>query len=66
MDGTTARSGPGRVDASRHADLLVVGGRRSPGHLGPTLGRITPALLRHAHRPVELIPRQGPGQGSTS
>lgn len=54
------------VDASHHADLLVVGGRRSPGYLGPTLGRITLALLQHAHCPVELIPRQGPGHGSTS
>ncbi|MFJ2058251.1 universal stress protein [Streptomyces sp. NPDC087908] len=62
-----SRSVPGAlVDASHHADLLVVGGRRSPGYLGPTLGRITLALLQHAHCPVELIPRQGPGHGSTS
>ncbi|MFF8841034.1 universal stress protein [Streptomyces sp. NPDC015130] len=54
------------VDASHHADLLVVGGRRSPGYLGPTIGRTTLSLLQHAHCPVELIPRQGPGHGSTS
>ncbi|MFI1717036.1 universal stress protein [Streptomyces litmocidini] len=66
-EGQKSHSVPGAlVDASHHADLLVVGGRRSPGHLGPTLGRITLALLQHAHCPVELIPRQGPGHGSTS
>ncbi|MFF5933662.1 universal stress protein [Streptomyces sp. NPDC012508] len=66
-DGQKSHSVPGAlVDASHHADLLVVGGRRSPGYLGPTLGRITLTLLQHAHCPVELIPRQGPGHGSTS
>ena len=54
------------VEASRHADLVVVGGRRAPGYLGPTLGRTTLTLLQHAHCPVELIPRHGPGHGSTS
>ncbi|WP_030690698.1 universal stress protein [Streptomyces globisporus] len=66
-EGQKGHSVPGAlVDASHHADLLVVGGRRSPGYLGPTLGRITLTLLQHAHCPVELIPRQGPGHGSTS
>ncbi|WP_405860888.1 universal stress protein [Streptomyces sp. NBC_00090] len=66
-DGQKSHSVPGAlVDASHHADLLVIGGRRSPGYLGPTLGRITLSLLQHAHCPVELIPRQGPGHGSTS
>ncbi|WP_329285336.1 universal stress protein [Streptomyces sp. NBC_00691] len=66
-DGQLGRNVPGAlVDASHHADLLVVGGRRSPGHLGPTLGRTTLSLLQHAHCPVELIPRQGPGHGSAS
>ncbi|MFB7865064.1 universal stress protein [Streptomyces sp. NPDC056069] len=54
------------VEASRHADLLVTGGRRAPGYLGPTLGRTTLGLLQHAHCPVQLIPRQGAGHGSTS
>ena len=54
------------VEASRHADLVVVGGRWAPGYLGPTLGRTTLTLLQHAHCPVELIPRHGPGHGSTS
>ncbi|MEU8619599.1 universal stress protein [Streptomyces sp. NPDC048623] len=51
------------VEASRHAVLLVVGGRRAPGYLGPTLGRTTLGLLQHAHCPVELIPRHGAGTG---
>ncbi|MFE0642414.1 universal stress protein [Streptomyces sp. NPDC058877] len=54
------------VDASDRAGLLVVGGRRAPGYLGRTLGRTTLSLLQHAHCPVDLIPRHGPGHGSTS
>ncbi|MFH8838411.1 universal stress protein [Streptomyces sp. NPDC017868] len=66
-DGQKSHSVPGAlVEASRHADLLLVGGRRSPGYLGPTIGRTTLGLLQHAHCPVEPIPRQGPGHGSTS
>ncbi|WP_306326914.1 universal stress protein [Streptomyces venezuelae] len=65
--GEKSQSVPGAlVEATRHADLLIVGGRRSPGYLGPTLGRTTLGLLQHAHCPVELIPRSGPGHGSTS
>ncbi|MEU3772449.1 universal stress protein [Streptomyces sp. NPDC032472] len=49
------------VEASRHADLLVMGGRRAPAPLGlgRTLGRVTHSLLHHAHCPVLLIPRAG-------
>ncbi|MFE9559987.1 universal stress protein [Streptomyces sp. NPDC006487] len=47
------------VEASRHADLLVIGGRRTTGHIGRTLGRVTHSLVHHAHCPVELIPRHG-------
>ncbi|MFB7447442.1 universal stress protein [Streptomyces sp. NPDC056194] len=66
-DGEKSRSAAGAlVDASHHADLLVVGGRRSPGYLGPTIGRTTLGVLQHAHCPVELIPRHGPGHGSPS
>ncbi|MEV5973166.1 universal stress protein [Streptomyces sp. NPDC051921] len=66
-EGQRSHSVPGAlVEASRHTDLLVVGGRRSPGYPGPTIGRITLGLLQHARCPVELIPRQGPGHGSTS
>ncbi|MGW2512647.1 universal stress protein [Streptomyces scopuliridis] len=54
------------VEASHHADLLVMGGRRSPGYIGPTLGWATHSLLHHAHCPVQLIPRLGPGHGDAS
>ncbi|MEU8527537.1 MULTISPECIES: universal stress protein [Streptomyces] len=66
-EGEKSHSVPGTlVEASRRADLVVVGGRRAPGYLGPTLGRTTLTLLQHARCPVELIPRHGPGHGSTS
>ncbi|WP_030861518.1 universal stress protein [Streptomyces sp. NRRL F-2747] len=52
------------VEASRHADLLVMGGRRSSGRLGRTLGHVTHSLLHHAHCPVELIPRHADEQRS--
>lgn len=52
------------VEASRHVDLLVMGGRRSPGYFGPTLGRTTHSLLHHSHCPVELIPRHDEELGS--
>ncbi|MEU4732920.1 universal stress protein [Streptomyces sp. NPDC023588] len=45
------------VEASRDADLLVMGGRRSSAAVGPTLGRATHSLLHHSHGPVELLPR---------
>ncbi|WP_314245531.1 universal stress protein [Streptomyces kutzneri] len=54
------------VEASRRADLLVMGGRRSPSYLGPTLGRVTHSLVHHAHCPVELIPRHTDENGSES
>ncbi|WKD31195.1 universal stress protein [Streptomyces xanthophaeus] len=56
------------VEASRHADLLVMGGRRVPGSLGlaPNLGKATHSLLHHAHCPVLLIPRTGSDFGSRS
>ncbi|MFE3764373.1 universal stress protein [Streptomyces sp. NPDC059104] len=47
------------VEASRHADLLVMGGRRAPGSMGPSLGRVTHTLVHHAHCPVLLLPRHG-------
>ncbi|MFK3728709.1 universal stress protein [Streptomyces sp. NPDC088090] len=66
-EGVKNPSVPGAlVEASRDAAVLVVGGRRGPRYLGPALGRTTLALLQHAHCPVELVPRHGPGHGSTS
>lgn len=54
------------VEATNQADLLVMGGRRSPGYMGPTLGRVTHTLVHHAHCPVLLVPRHGPEPGSRS
>ncbi|WP_327279874.1 MULTISPECIES: universal stress protein [unclassified Streptomyces] len=56
------------VEASRHADLLVMGGRRVPGALGiaRNLGRATHSVLHYAHCPVLLIPRTGSDFGSGS
>ncbi|WP_030861575.1 universal stress protein [Streptomyces sp. NRRL F-2747] len=56
------------VEASRHADLLVMGGRRAPGPLGlaPNLGRATHSLLHHARCPALLIPRTSSDFGSRS
>ncbi|MFB7591073.1 universal stress protein [Streptomyces sp. NPDC056169] len=66
IEGDRNTSVPGAlVEASGQADLVVVGGRRAPGYLGPTLGRTTLTLLQHAHCPVMLIPRHGPGHGTS-
>ncbi|MCX4966115.1 universal stress protein [Streptomyces sp. NBC_00654] len=54
------------VEASRHVDLLVMGGRRSPSYLGSTLGRTTHSLIHHAQCPVQLIPRTNHEHGSRS
>ncbi|MFJ7261444.1 universal stress protein [Streptomyces globosus] len=56
------------VEASRHADLLVMGGRRAPTRLGlgRNLGRATHGVLHHAHCPVLLIPRAATGAGGRS
>ncbi|GAA3124905.1 hypothetical protein GCM10020254_85230 [Streptomyces goshikiensis] len=56
------------VEASRHADLLVMGGRRVPSALGiaRSLGRTTHSMLHHAHCPVLLIPRTGSDRRSRS
>ncbi|UDL97463.1 universal stress protein [Streptomyces longhuiensis] len=54
------------VEASRHADLLVMGGRRKPGYIGRTLGRATHNLVHHAECPVLLIPRNGTKNGGES
>ncbi|MFE2476057.1 universal stress protein [Streptomyces sp. NPDC059389] len=54
------------VEASRHAELLVMGGRRASAYLGPTLGRHTHSLVHHSHCPVLLIPRHTDEHGSES
>lgn len=45
------------AEASRHADLLVMGRRRPPMGLGSSLGRVAHALLHHSSCPVEIVPR---------
>jgi nucleotide-binding universal stress UspA family protein len=52
------------LDASHGADLLVVGARRHPGHLGLQLGRVAHTMLHHAACPVAVVP-QGDARVST-
>lgn len=47
------------VDASRNADLLVVGAKRREGHLGLQLGRVTHTVLHHSACPVVVVPHGG-------
>ncbi len=52
--------GPARKvlsQASRRADLLVVGAKRRHGHLGLQLGRVAHALLHLADCPVAVVPQ---------
>ncbi|WP_406375564.1 universal stress protein [Streptomyces sp. NBC_00647] len=44
------------VDASAHADLVVVGARRPAHRLGTPLGHVVHAVLHHAHCPVAVVP----------
>ncbi|MFI6645733.1 universal stress protein [Streptomyces sp. NPDC050504] len=44
------------VDASRSADLVVVGARRTTGTPYPRLGPVAHALVHHAQCPVVLVP----------
>ncbi|MFF3890084.1 universal stress protein [Streptomyces sp. NPDC001914] len=47
------------VDASAHADLLVVGARRPTHAPGAPLGHVVHAVLHHAHCPVAVVPHGG-------
>ncbi|MDX3727262.1 universal stress protein [Streptomyces caniscabiei] len=44
------------ADASRHADLLVVGARRRQRHFGLQLGRVTHGVLHFSACPVVIVP----------
>jgi nucleotide-binding universal stress UspA family protein len=45
------------IDASRHSDLLVTGGRRhADGGHGMLLGPVSQTLLQHAECPVAVVP----------
>lgn len=53
--------GPARkvlLAASHEADLLVVGARRRPGHLGFQLGRVAHTVLHHSACPVAVVPER--------
>ncbi|SER62841.1 Nucleotide-binding universal stress protein, UspA family [Streptomyces sp. yr375] len=47
------------VDASRDADLLVVGAKRRSGHYGLQLGRVAHGVLHHSACPVVIVPEKG-------
>ncbi|MFI1440416.1 universal stress protein [Streptomyces fructofermentans] len=44
------------VDASRDADLLVLGARRRQRHFGLQLGRVAHGVLHHSACPVVIVP----------
>ncbi len=44
------------LEAAVTADLLVVGARRRPGHVGMQLGAVNHAVLHHAACPVAVVP----------
>ncbi|MFI1212568.1 universal stress protein [Streptomyces sp. NPDC020802] len=46
------------VDASRDADLLIIGAKRRPGHHGLQLGRVTHGVLHHCACPVVIVPER--------
>lgn len=53
--------GPARtvlLQRAAAADLVIVGARRRPGHLGLQLGRVAHTLLHHAPCPVAVVPQQ--------
>ncbi len=47
------------LDASRTADLVVVGARHRPVAVGLQLGPVSHALLHHASCPVAVVPQPG-------
>ncbi|MEO5314446.1 universal stress protein [Pseudarthrobacter sp. CC12] len=62
---TLVRSHPREalIDASREADMVVVGRRGHGGFGGLLLGSVSSAIVAHAHCPVLVVhtPETGPG-----
>ncbi|MFF0428134.1 universal stress protein [Streptomyces sp. NPDC004520] len=53
----TGTSTPGiLIDASAHADLLVMGTEHRALGATPALGRVAHVVLHHAHCPVQIVP----------
>lgn len=44
------------LEATRDADVVVIGAHRHPNRLGPQLGPVTHALLHRSHCPVLVVP----------
>ncbi len=54
--------GPGLVEASRSADLLVVGSRGRSAVAEALLGSVASYCVKHAHVPVVVVPRLAPAR----